>query len=150
MAECPDSLTGAADTVSDEVQVSGEYQIAKADDVQQHVFGWASIAVHADGTPERDAHQDEIDTSDLEAAAYEFTMSAQGSGEDHQGTVDGRLIESVVINAEKAEAMGFDGPTPTGWWVGFHIPDRPAYERAVTEKRMFSIEGTARREEVAA
>lgn len=129
-------------------QVSGEYRVTKADDEDQNIFGWASIAVHKDGTTEVDADDDIIDIRDLELAAYDFVMDARGSGEDHNGApADAVLIESMVFTPEKIEAMGLPVDTvPQGWFVGFHVPDADAYLRAKSEKAAFSIEGTAVRE----
>lgn len=129
------------------VSIRGNYEVRKSSDELQNVYGWASVAVHKDGTIELDAHQDVIDPEDLELAAYQFVLDAGGSGEDHAGEVDGHLIESVVFTDEKLEALGIaKGTVPTGWWVGFHLPDPAAYERAKVGKTMFSIEGTAFRE----
>lgn len=130
--------------------VSGEYRVAKSDDVQQNIFGWASVVVKTDGTVVTDHHADLIDPVDLEAAAYEFVLDGNGSGEDHNGEpVDGRLVESMVFTPEKLEAMGIpEGTVPLAWWLGFHIDDADAYARAKTSKSAFSIEGTAIREEL--
>lgn len=130
--------------------ISGEYAIAKADDSLQNVFGWASVAVAKNGATVVDGEGDIIDVADLELAAYDFVLDARGSGEDHNGEpVDGQLIESVVFTEDKVAALGLEkGALPLGWFVGFHIPDRGAYERTKTSKAGFSIEGRAVREPV--
>lgn len=130
--------------------LDGAYVIAKSDDAQQIVFGWANIAVTKSGEQTIDHHADLIDPDDLESAAYDFMLNARVSGEDHAGDVDATCIESVVFTKQKAAAMGIpDGIVPdAGWWVGFHIPDHDAYVRARDSKTMFSIEGTAVREPV--
>src|SRR5262245_66296618 len=51
---------------SDELRLVVEASIAKADDSQQRLFGWASIAVMKDGTPLLDLQGDVIDINDLE------------------------------------------------------------------------------------
>jgi hypothetical protein len=137
--------------MDEEVMMSGEYQVAKADDEQQIIFGWANIAVTKSGEQTVDHHADLIDPVELEAAAYDFMLNARVSGEEHTGQVDAECVESIVFTKEKAEALGIpEGILPeAGWWVGFHIPDRDSYLRARDEKRMFSIEGTAIREPVA-
>lgn len=132
------------------VEMSGAYRVAKSNDDQQVVFGWANVAVRKDSTQVLDYHDDIIDPADLEAAAYDFVLMSRASGEDHAGQVDAECVESVVFTVEKARAMGIpDGILPeAGWWLGFYIPDRDAYDRARTSKSMFSIEGTAIREPV--
>ena len=127
--------------------ITGVYRVAKADDSLQNVFGWASVAVAKDGTTILDLHDDLIDPVDLEVAAYDFVLSAGTSGEDHAGETDARLVESIVFTPEKLEAMELaKDAVPLAWWVGFHIPDRAAYERAKSAKSAFSIEGEAVRE----
>ena len=140
----------ASDLAETPVLMSGDYQVAKSDDAQQTVFGWANIAISKSGEQTLDAHLDLIDSADLEAAAYDFMLNARVSGEDHLGDVDATCVESIVFTKEKANAMGIpEGILPeAGWWVGFHIPDRASYDRARDGKSMFSIEGTAVREPV--
>lgn len=130
--------------------LDGGYLIAKSDDEQQIVFGWANVAVRKTGETVLDHHLDEITPEDLEDAAYDFVLNARASGEDHAGEVDASCVESIVFTLEKTRAMGIpDGVLPeAGWWVGFHIPDRDAYLRARDSKSMFSIEGTAIREPI--
>lgn len=137
-----------ADKATEPAVLDGAYLIAKSDDLEQHVFGWANVAVTKSGEQTIDHHLDIIEPEDLEVAAYDFVMNARVSGEDHAGDVDATCIESVVFTKEKIAAMGIpEGVLPeAGWWVGFHIPDRAAYERARDSKAMFSIEGTAIRE----
>jgi hypothetical protein len=137
-----------ADKANQTAVIDGAYIIAKSDDLEQHVFGWANVAVTKSGEQTIDHHLDVIDPEDLELAAYDFVMNARVSGEDHAGDVDATCIESIVFTKEKIDAMGLpEGLLPeAGWWVGFHIPDRDAYERARDSKSMFSIEGTAIRE----
>lgn len=131
-------------------EVHGKYEIAKADDTAQNLFGWASVAISKDGTDVVDSEDDIVDIADLEAAAYDFVLDARGSGEDHNGEpIDGELIESMVFTPDKIEALGLaKGALHQGWFLGFHVPDRDAYERAKKSKTAFSIEGTAVREPV--
>lgn len=138
--------------MSDTVDLVGSYRVTKANDEDQLVFGWANVSVHADGDIEVDAHGDSIAPDTLAKAAYQFVVDARASGEDHAGDADAVLVESMMFTAEKCDALGIEkGVVPeAGWWVGFHIPDAEAYERAKTEKTEFSIQGTARRVEVPA
>ena len=131
------------------MDLHGEYVVKSADDADQNIFGFASVSVHKDGTVEVDHQDDIIYMRDLELAAYDFVVEARGSGEDHNGLdADAVLIESMAFTTEKMEKMGLaPDALPQSWWVGFHIPDRAAYERA-KDKGAFSIEGTAVREPV--
>lgn len=131
------------------VQVVASYPITKADDALQILYGWASVAVDKAGTDVVDAHGDIIAIEDLELAVYDFVARSRDSGEDHAGGISGDVVESWVVTPEKLDAMGIEkGALPLGWWIGVHISDKAAYERAKTQKAMFSIEGTAIREPI--
>ena len=146
-------------------QITGSYVVKSADAEQQIVFGWANISLSADGTEVVDSHDEAIGPEDLEAAAYDFVVFERTSGEDHNGDYepDGVMVESMFFSKDKLRALATNPMTgilddtafqamtkaiPTGWWVGFHIPDTEAFERARAEKSAFSIEGVAIREEV--
>lgn len=131
-----------------DVKITGTCRITKASDELQNVYGWANIAVERDGSLVTDAHGDQIELSDLELAAYEFVAQGGVSGEDHAGDVDAVVVESMVFTPDKLEALGLaKDALPGGWWLGVHIPDRAAFERAKTSKSAFSIEGSATRED---
>lgn len=151
MADHQGSLVSDPRAAIQYTDVTGTYAVAKSDDVEQNIFGWASVAITKSGEEVLDHHADLIDPADLAAAAYTFVIEANGSGEDHNGApTDGILVESMVFTKDKLAAMGLpEDSLPLAWWVGFHIPDRAAYETAKASKSAFSIEGTAYREEIA-
>lgn len=133
------------------VTLDAAVAVAKVDDSQRNVFGWASIVRKADGSVVVDHQGDIIEPDELEQAAYRFVSESRASGVDHDGEPpDGEVIESMVMTTEKARAMGIpDGLLPTGWWLGVHIADAEAFEKARSgERAFFSIEGTALREPV--
>lgn len=125
------------------------FNIAKTDDDQRLVFGWASIAYNAQGEQLVDHQGDMIDSEDLEEAAYKFVLKFRDTGEEHIPTMrkKGKLVESVVFTKEKQRAMGIpDGLLPVGWWIGFHIDDDAAWEKIKSgHYRMFSVEGAGMR-----
>jgi putative serine protease XkdF len=122
--------------------------IAKADDSQQRLFGWASIAVQKDGTPLLDLQGDMIAIEELEEAFYAYVKEAGGLNFRHDGPVRGHLIEAMVFTPEKLEALGLaPGTLPLGAWVGFHVPEVADYQIIkASQYFMFSIEGEALRE----
>jgi hypothetical protein len=126
-------------------------EIAKTDDEKQNVFGWANVSITKDGTLVVDHQDDIIELTDLEDAAYEFVLEYGETGDMHEGAATGNLIESMVFTPEKLERLGIeDGTVPLGWWVGFHLEDQVQYAKVKTgERAMFSIQGSAEREEVA-
>lgn len=147
-------------------RIEGTYHVALAEQEQNLLFGWANIAVTSDGQAVVDSQSHVIEPAELELAAYDFVLNHRVSGEDHDAEygADGLLVESMFFGEDKLIALATNGATgevdeealavlkrtiPTGWWVGFHLPDDAAFERARTSKSMFSIEGSAVHEEAA-
>lgn len=91
-----------------------------------------------------------IDTETLENAVYNFVEFYREAGEMHEKGRTGILIESVIFTKEKMKAMGIpEGIVSEGWWIGFHVTDADAWKKVKNGTySMFSIEGTAIREEV--
>lgn len=120
--------------------------IAKVDEDQRLVFGWASVVEAEDGSPLEDLQGDVISTDEIEKAAYRFVLDSRKAGEMHERTEGiGRLVESFVLTAEKADALGIS--KRSGWWVGFKIDDDETWAKVKKgDFRMFSIGGKARRE----
>ncbi|UCC71363.1 MAG: hypothetical protein JSV86_13325, partial [Gemmatimonadota bacterium] len=123
------------------------FDVAKVDEDQRLVFGWASIIENDDGTPLVDLQGDIITPDALEKAAYRFVLDSRKAGEMHQRTDGiGRLVESFVLTPEKAAALGID--KRSGWWVGFKIDDDSTWAEVKKGSfRMFSIGGKAIREQ---
>jgi hypothetical protein len=128
-----------------------ELTVIKSDDDRRLVFGWASVAVRVDGESVVDFQNDVIDIAELEQAAYAYVVDFGMAGEMHERGGVGVLVESVVFTKEKAAAMGIpEDVLPQGWWVGFKITDDEVWQKVKNgEYSMFSIEGTAAREEIA-
>jgi cation transport regulator ChaB len=124
--------------------------IAKSDDARQLIFGWASIAADHEGNPVLDSQGDLIDLEDLEEAFYDYVKSSGTLNFMHDGPVRGQLVEALVFTPEKLVKLGIPaGTVPYGAWVGYHIPDATDYAMAKADGLlMFSIEGSAQREEV--
>lgn len=129
--------------------MANEFRIAKTDSDKMQVFGWANVAIQKDGTQIEDFQGDIIDPEELEKAAYEHVLHFRNAGERHDPALrqKGKLIESCVFTKEKQAAMGIpEGILPQGWWVGFQITDKSAWEKIKSgEYQMFSVEGTGER-----
>lgn len=123
------------------------FKIAKSKEDEQLVFGWANVAIDANGQYPIDWDGDFTDPVELEKAAYNFVLKHRVTGEQHQGDVVGELVESVMFTKEKQEALGIpEGIIPEGWWVGFHVPDREVFAKIKSgDYQMFSVEGSAKR-----
>lgn len=115
---------GGTTVDNDELLIEGE--IAKLDDEQRQVFGWASIT-EINGEPVVDLQGDVIETYELEKAAYDYVLNSRVGGEMHERVGKsspkqiGTLIESMVLTPEKIEKMGLPDTTPHGWWIGFQV-----------------------------
>jgi len=131
--------------------MTGRFEIAKLDEDQRLVFGYASLSIAKDGTPLTDTDNDQIEPHELERAAYDFVLNSRATGEMHQGVAKGALVESFVFTPEKLAKMGLPPDlVPARWWVGFKVdPDTFAKVKSGVYKH-FSIQGSATREEIPA
>lgn len=124
-------------------------RICKVDEDERLVFGWASIATDTDGAPIADLDGDVIEPSDLEHAVYDYVLKARTAGEQHAGDPIGQIVESLMMTPDKAKAMGIEAPTAVGWWVGVKVDDAEVFAKVKDGTyKMFSIEGTAEKEEM--
>jgi Putative phage serine protease XkdF len=133
---------------SDHLALVVEAAIAKSDDEQRRIWGYASIAVRKDGTQLVDLQGDAIDIEDLEEAWYAYVRESGELNFAHDGPVRGHMIEAMVFTPAKLDALGLPpGSLPLGAWVGYEVDDPADY--ALLKQRgymMFSIEGTGLRE----
>ena len=131
-----------------DVDKSFTAQIAKLDDDQRLVFGWASVVENPDGTPVVDLQGDVLMPDELEKAAYKFVLEVRKAGEMHR-TVEGvgELVESVVLTKAKREAMGIAAGA-SGWWVGFKVSPEVFAKVKSGQYGGFSIGGRGMRKEM--
>lgn len=130
--------------------IKGRFKIAKSDDDKHLAFGWANVAIRADGEEIEDWQEDIIEPEELENAAYQYVLLYREGGEMHERGGAAVLVESVVFTEEKMQAMGIPaGTLPIGWWIGFKVTDEDVWEKVKDGTYpMFSIEGEAERVEV--
>ena len=126
-------------------------KVCKVDTEQQLVFGWASVSSDGNGQLVVDSDGEMIEPPELEQAVYDYVLEAREAGELHKGEAIGRMVESFVLTPEKASAMGLTLPPINGWWFGVKVDDPEVFAKVKDGTyQMFSIEGTAEREEVEA
>lgn len=125
-------------------------RIAKIDEEEGLVFGWASIVVAAGGQTVVDSHGDIIDPDELEGAVYPYVLKFGDAGQMHAGDSVGKLVESMVFTVEKWQSLGVDPEKmPIGWWVGYKIDDSDVFAKIKSgEYPAFSIQGRAERVDV--
>lgn len=121
------------------------FTVTKTNAHKKQVFGWASVAINAQGQTVVDAHQHVIAPDELEHAVYQFNLLHRELDENHTDPVEGHLIESLVVTPDKLAAMGLSTDAlPLGWWVGFQLTDEATFAKVLSgEYTMFSIAGSA-------
>lgn len=142
---------------------STPFQIAKIDEAECLVFGFANVSISKGDTLLVDTQGDQIAPKELEKAAYEYVLTAREADEMHKGDAVGHLVESMMFTDEKLKALATDPSTgsvdqegysvlkrliPPRWWVGYQLtPSAFAKVKDGTYK-MFSIAGSAQAEQV--
>ena len=123
-------------------------QIAKADPDKMQVFGFAYVALTADGTQIVDHSGEFISKAELETACYKGFGVIFG-GEDHTKAPLAKTIELAFIDHAKLAAMGAepkDAPQ-AAIWIGLQLTDKALWEAVKDGKKAFSIGGRALRAE---
>lgn len=130
--------------------ITGRFTIQKSDDDKHLAFGWANVSITAGGQQIEDYHGDLIDPEELEQAAYQFVELYREGGEMHERGGCAICIESMAFTKEKMQVLGIpEGTLPEGWWLGFKVTDEDVWAKVKDGTYpMFSIEGTAIREDV--
>ena len=121
--------------------------VAKLDDEQQIVTGWALILTDAQGRSVVDSQGDMIAVAELEKAAHELVLSGGAGKTDdmHERFGVGDVVESLVVTAEKRKALGL-GDGPDGWAVTMKIRDAKTWADVKAGRKLeLSIYGSARR-----
>src|SRR5262252_5352007 len=99
-----------------------EARIAKSDDEQRRIWGYASIAVMKNGVKLVDLQGDAIDIEELAEGWYGYVKESGALNFQHQGPVRGRLIEAVVFTPEKLALWGLQPDAlPLAAWVGYEV-----------------------------
>lgn len=104
---------------------STTFNVLKADEDQQLVFGWASVS-EIGGQIVTDKQGDQIEPDELERAAYDYVLHARDMGHMHEEKGVGKLVESMMFTAEKQEALGIDLGM-TAWWIGFFVENKKVF-----------------------
>lgn len=138
------------------MEVAFDGAIAKVDDEQGRVFGWAYV-FSKDGEPVVDHSGDVIDDPESKAAFedafHNYVLEHRNGDLDHETFGVSKLVEAFVLTKEKAEAMGIQ-TNREGAWVGYEIDrstddGRRAWELVKSgERPAFSIVGSGTRKEI--
>lgn len=135
-------------------EAATQVKIAGIDEEQRLVFGIASLALEADGTPYTDLQDDQIPPVELEKAVYDFVQHSGEGDADHDGEQVSQLVESFVITKEKLalllKAVGYQGEMPeyegAAAWMGWRVLSDTVWKRVKSgELGGFSIEARVQR-----
>jgi hypothetical protein len=122
------------------------FEIAKSDPNKRLVFGWAYSAV-LDGKPVIDHDNDVVEPAELEKAAHEYVRFHRTGSEMHESMGVSECVESVFVDAQKAEAMGIAKTDDVRWWIGFKVKDDRTWDAVQAGVlKEFSIGGDADRQ----
>lgn len=144
-----DDLFNAFNKSKTEESRENTFSIQKKDEEKRLVFGWANVAIRANGEQVLDLQHDMVDPEDLEEGVYQYVLNFRDAGEEHMPGYrkKARMVESVMFTEEKLKAMGIPkGTVPLGWWIGFYVDDDDTWEKIKNGTyTMFSIEGRGTR-----
>ncbi len=137
-------------------------EFIKIDKDQRKVWGIFSVSKIGDELLV-DSQNDVIEPHELEKAAHDFVLNinkaTRGMGDSHEKLEVGKLIESFVLTAEKAEFLekslqdiGADATIKPGadiWFGGFYVSDDATWDLIKSgEYESFSIGGQAEKVEL--
>lgn len=107
------------------------------------IYGIASKADYFD------TQNDNIDLPTLRKAAHEFMIKSRAGNIDHEGGIDGDIVESFIVDKDFIKAIK-EGTIEEGSWViGYRPYDKAIAKAALSGEYVgFSIEGMSRREPV--
>lgn len=116
--------------------------IAKVDDDERLVFGWAYIAKRGEKIIV-DREGDFIEDPEVLAkSAYNFMLKSRQSDVMHTQIPVADMVESIVFTPDKIAKMGLPNDFPVGWWVGFKVKDESIWKLVKNgDLSMFSIGG---------
>lgn len=123
--------------------------IAKVNDEERMVYGYASVAKDGDTTLV-DRQGDMISEVELVKMAHRFIKGARHGKVMHAGKPMAEVVESLVLRPEVAKALGLETFNKTAWVIGMKVHDDSTWSRVKKgELRAFSIGGKGKRVEVA-
>lgn len=127
--------------------VTMDFAISKSNNDLKLVYGWANVSVNANGSIPMDWQDDVIPPEVLEKAAINFMRDYRGSGVQHQGDVQGVVVESLVFTKEVQHTLGIpEGCVPEGWFIVVQLTDQNLFNEVKKGTyKMFSIQGKAKK-----
>lgn len=143
-----ESLAGDLEYLQDQfvatVAPPPQNTIAKVDNDQRMVWGWASVSTQ-NGQPVVDRQGDILETVTLQKAAHNYITNSRGAKVRHNGEVIGEVVDSIVFTDDIQKALGIDFGQE-GWFIGMRIDDDATLASVDRgEFPMFSIGGEGTR-----
>ena len=123
-----------------------EGQIAKFDEEQRIVYGWASVVTEK-GVPVIDRQNDVIEPDTLVKAVNSFMENVRVGKSMHTGDPIGMVLHSLPVTDEIAKSLGIQSERE-GWIVAFKVYDDKVWADVKSGKlAAFSIGGRAIKED---
>jgi len=123
-----------------------EGQIAKFDEEQRIVYGWASVVTEK-GVPVVDRQDDVIEPDTLVKAVNNFMENVRVGKSMHRGDPIGMVLHSLPVTDEIAKSLGIQSDRE-GWIVAFKVYDDNVWADVKSGKlAAFSIGGRAIKED---
>lgn len=120
-------------------------RIAKIDDEQRMVWGWASVATEK-GMLVQDYQGDFILVEDLQKAAHDFMRNSRRGDKMHVIKNVGTIVESIVFTSDLQKSLGIDLGVE-GWFIGVKVEDDETWSAVKSGSfQCFSIGGQATKE----
>lgn len=137
----------AIEASDDGTEVRMTAKVLKVDTAKRLVWGWASV-IEEGGKAVVDKQGDVIGEDELLAAVHDFHKSARAARVMHDGVDMGEVVEGLVFTRSLQKALGVDLGR-VGYLLGMEMPADVVARVASGDLTMFSIGGTAVREELA-
>lgn len=123
------------------IKVSDESEAIPGGNPHGYVLGFA-IVCKVDGADYYDLQDEHVPEDVCEAAAHDFMRESRAGNVMHGSERVGEIVESFVLTAAKAAALGLPAPKQTGWIIAFAPASAEVRKRFVDgELRGFSIGG---------
>ena len=123
-----------------------EGQVAKFDEEQRIVYGWASVVTEK-GVPVVDRQDDVIEPDTLVKAVNDFMENVRVGKSMHKGDPIGMVLHSLPVTDEIAKSLGIQSDRE-GWIVAFKVYDDEVWADVKSGKlAAFSIGGRAIKED---
>ena len=128
-----------------EIEIRRRAKIAKINASKRIIFG-VIYTIQKSGRPVVDAQGDMVSLDEIEKAAHAYLSAGRTMDVRHNEERAGYLVESLIVDPQKRDAMGLPPETDMAWWGAFKIENEVTWAAVISgELTEFSFGGRARR-----